>query len=176
MRSDYLLFALAAVFFIMTAASLILVIDQTEKSLWVVGTVVVGLFSASLGLYFRPKAQMTTGPVAEAPAPEPGAVSPANVETPDSITATQVAIVPATTHALAPIPTVTTIPVEASSAAESQLTKVIGINSKRAAQLNALGINSLNDLAQASAEDLAKGLMISPKITRMWIGSAKKLK
>ena len=55
MRSDYLLYALAVVFFIITAASLALVIDQTEKSLWVVSTVVVGLFSASLGYIFRPK-------------------------------------------------------------------------------------------------------------------------
>jgi predicted flap endonuclease-1-like 5' DNA nuclease len=51
-----------------------------------------------------------------------------------------------------------------------------GINEKRAVQLEAVGIYSIAELANASPEDLAKNLIISPKITRMWIGSAKKLK
>jgi predicted RecB family nuclease len=51
-----------------------------------------------------------------------------------------------------------------------------GINEKRAAQLKEFGIESIDALANASAEDLARNLTISPKIARMWIGSARKLK
>ena len=57
----------------------------------------------------------------------------------------------------------------------SELTKVKGIGAKRAEQLNALGIHSINDLANASAKDLATKLEISPKITTRWIENAKTL-
>ena len=174
MRTYYLLFALAAVFFAITAASLVFVVDQTEKNLWVVSTVVVGLFSASLGVYLRPKAQMAAAPIAEAPAP----ATAGNIEAPAATTATPVAIMPATTHALAPVRTTNTLPVEVTTPAPAtnDLTKLRGINAKRAEQLNALGIRNLDYLAKASAEDLATKLTISPRITRMWFGSAKKQK
>jgi hypothetical protein len=56
-----------------------------------------------------------------------------------------------------------------------ELTQVKGIGEKRATQLNAIGINSVNALAKASAEDIAKKLQISSKITKKWIDSAKAL-
>lgn len=55
------------------------------------------------------------------------------------------------------------------------LTEVKGIGEKRAAQLKNIGINSVEDLAKASAEDLASKLKVSPKITSAWIENAKKL-
>jgi predicted flap endonuclease-1-like 5' DNA nuclease len=56
-----------------------------------------------------------------------------------------------------------------------ELTQVKGIGEKRATQLKAIGINSVDDLAKASAEDIAKKLQISSKITGKWIASAKEL-
>jgi hypothetical protein len=56
-----------------------------------------------------------------------------------------------------------------------ELTQVKGIGEKRAPQLKAIGISSVSDLAKASAEDIAKKLRISSKITKKWIASAKAL-
>ncbi|MCL2643176.1 MAG: helix-hairpin-helix domain-containing protein [Candidatus Bathyarchaeota archaeon] len=56
---------------------------------------------------------------------------------------------------------------------EVPLTNVKGVGEKRAAQLNALGINNAKELSQASAEDLAKNLKISPKIAAKLIEAAK---
>jgi predicted flap endonuclease-1-like 5' DNA nuclease len=55
------------------------------------------------------------------------------------------------------------------------LTDVKGIGEKRASQLRALGILSVNDLSKASAKDLAAKLEISPKITDKWIQNAKEI-
>ena len=56
-----------------------------------------------------------------------------------------------------------------------RLTRVKGIGEKRVAQLKALGINSLDELAKASADEIAKNLQISPKITRKWVAAAEEL-
>ena len=67
-------------------------------------------------------------------------------------------------------------PTTATSAATTvELTQVKGIGEKRATQLKALGINSVNELANASAKTVAKKLKISPKIVEKWISSAKEL-
>ncbi|MGD0995976.1 MAG: helix-hairpin-helix domain-containing protein [Candidatus Bathyarchaeia archaeon] len=55
------------------------------------------------------------------------------------------------------------------------LTEVSGIGEKRESQLKAIGINSVDDLAKASVEDLAKRLKVSPKIVAKWVASAKQL-
>jgi hypothetical protein len=55
MRLDYALYALATVFFLITAVSFAMVTEQTAKSLWVVTTVVLGLFCVGLGYYERLK-------------------------------------------------------------------------------------------------------------------------
>ena len=64
----------------------------------------------------------------------------------------------------------------AAMTATMDLTQVKGIGEKRATQLKALGINSVDDLAKASAKTLAAKLKISPKIASKWIESAKELK
>ena len=185
MRSDYLLYLLAAVFFIITAVSLALVIDQAEKSLWVVTTVVLGLFSVGLGYYQRPKPTTTArqpAPAASSVTVEPGGAHvkeahlAESVETHAEPATTPVSAPTMPAQVIAPVPVLASPPVETSSSLKSELAAIKGINEKRAAELRAIGINSIDSLANASAEDLAKNLMISPKITRMWIGSAKKLK
>jgi predicted flap endonuclease-1-like 5' DNA nuclease len=62
------------------------------------------------------------------------------------------------------------------------LTEVSGVGEKRASQLKAIGINSVDDLAKASVEDVAKRLKVSPKtvavspkIVAEWVASAKQL-
>ena len=55
------------------------------------------------------------------------------------------------------------------------LTQIRGINAKRVEQLKTNGINSVEDLANASPEELAAKLDLSPRVVKMWVGSAKKL-
>ncbi len=57
----------------------------------------------------------------------------------------------------------------------NKFVQIRGISERRANQLMANGINTIQDLASASATDLASKLNVSPKIVKMWIGSAKKL-
>jgi predicted flap endonuclease-1-like 5' DNA nuclease len=182
MRSDYLFYAIAVVFFVITAASIVLVMDQTQKSLWMVGTVVVGLFSAGLGFYFRPKTQarpaQTVAPAEQtaAPPPEPATTQAETPAVAPLAPATPVSLAPVAKHELATnAPTPIAAETQATTA-QSELTTIRGISAARASQLNALGVNSLDDLAKASADELSKSLSVSPRITRMWIGSAKKLK
>jgi predicted flap endonuclease-1-like 5' DNA nuclease len=61
------------------------------------------------------------------------------------------------------------------AATEPVFSKIRGISEKRAAQLKANGIATIEQLANASADDLAAKLAVSPRIVKMWIGSAKKL-
>ena len=56
-----------------------------------------------------------------------------------------------------------------------EVTQVKGVKAKRAEQLKALGISSVEDLANASAKDVGAKLQISPKITEKWIADAKAL-
>jgi len=56
-----------------------------------------------------------------------------------------------------------------------ELTKIKGIGPKRLAQLKALQIQSIDDLAQCSAKDLAAKTGISKKTTAKWIEEAKNL-
>ena len=94
----------------------------------------------------------------------------AHEETPDVVEA-QVSSVPQ--EQIPPVATQnneTSAPIEQE---ETSLTSVKGVGEKRAAQLNALGINTVEDLAQVSVEDLAKNLKISPKIAAKLIEAAK---
>jgi hypothetical protein len=61
-----------------------------------------------------------------------------------------------------------------SQPANLALTQIRGISAARLEQLKANGINNVLDLANASAEELAAKIGVSPKIVKMWIGSAKK--
>ena len=180
MRLDYTLYILAVVFFLITAVSFAMVTTQPERDLWVATTVALALLSIGLGYYERPKAktaavpQPTVSPVTEdAHAKE--AFRAENVEkaaetptTPESTTSVPMPLV-------APIPLPAPTPPETPAAPTMDLTEVKGIGEKRAAQLKTLGINSVNELATASAEDIATKLKISPKIVEKWITGAKEL-
>lgn len=168
MRSDYALYAVAIIFFILTGITLVYPVES--KELWVTSTIVLGLIFIVLGYNQRPKA--TAKPVtAEAPPPTtpptppvPAVQEPA-VEAPavqEKIEAPEEVRVPA--------------PTPAPQAMEGlALTEVKGIGEKRAAQLRNIGVNTVEELAKASAEDLAARLKVSQKITSAWIENAKKL-
>jgi predicted flap endonuclease-1-like 5' DNA nuclease len=150
MRLDYTLYVLAALLLIITVVPFVVTIEgiesETPRSLWVVTTVVLGLLSIGLGYSQRPKT--------EAQACQTAAISP-EVTVPQTQPAATMET-PTMTEAL-------------------ELTQVKGIGEKRATQLKVIGINNVNDLAKASAEDIAKKLQISLKITKKWIDSAKAL-
>jgi predicted flap endonuclease-1-like 5' DNA nuclease len=143
MRSDYALYTVAIIFFIITG----IVFAYQVELLWAVATAILGLFFIGLGYSQSPKPKATT---IETPPPTPPTV-------------TEVVEEEKTETAIEAAPTVV------------ELTEVKGIGEKRAKQLKALGINSVEDLAKASAKDLAVKLKISPKITGKWVRNAKKL-
>ena len=75
---------------------------------------------------------------------------------------------------IAPIPVTTPSPTEAVSI-KNELLTINGINKKTAQQLEKLGINNIDDLAEASAEDLTKELKVDLSIAQKWITRAKEL-
>ncbi len=156
MRLDYTLYVLAAILFLVTVVSSLIVME-TEKNLWVVTTAVLGLFSVGLGYYTRPKTKTATQPATSMPQ-------------------TQKPITAAVQEQKTPVKESMPAPPAAPATPAMALTEVKGIGEKRAEQLNALGINSVEDLANASADDVAKKLKVSPKIVDKWISSAKELK
>jgi len=156
MRSDYALYIVAIIFFVITAISYI-VLEELTRSLFVVSTTVLGLLFLLLGYILRPKPKAIT---VEAPPALPATVTPA---------------ASTVTEAIKVEKTETIVEAAPSAPPRLELTAVKGIKEKRAAQLKALGINTVEDLANASAKDLAAKLKISPKFTEPWIENAKKL-
>jgi len=149
MRSDYTLYAVAIIFFVVTIMAFALELAEFERNLWVVTTAILGLLFIGLGYTQRPRPTIPT-----IKAPPPTSVTP---KPPEVVTEEKTVIV-----------------VETASP-KIEITEVKGIGEKRAEQLKALGISSIEDLTKASAEDLAAKLKISPKITVKWIENAKKL-
>jgi predicted flap endonuclease-1-like 5' DNA nuclease len=182
MRSDYILYTLAVVFFVITAVSLVYV----AGTLYVVSTAVLGLLMASAGFLLRPKAKEDA---AYPPTPSTPKEPTESAPTQTAIMETPVAIVAKTETPLMESPKVEAPVVaepaqaaqvsapaaSAPSASMTELTTIRGISAKRADQMKANGINSVEDLAKASASDLALKLEVSEKIVKMWIGSAKKI-
>lgn len=168
MRSDYVLYVVAVIFFIMTAAVATYAVTQ---QLWIVTTAVIGLAFIGLGYTQRPKpaaATMTTSappPPPSTPQQQQQQVQPEVIEPIQPIVAEVAKQEEAAPIVQAPQP----------EPAGGGLTEVKGIGEKRAAQLKALGINSIEDLAKASAKDLAAKLNISPKITNKWTENAKEI-
>jgi len=148
MRSDYALYGVAIIFFVITAFSLI-VLGGVEQSLSVVTTVVLGILFVGLGFTLRPSTKTAPATAPTAPTPQ----APVAIETPIK---EEEAVVETASKTL-------------------ELTSVKGIKEKRAAQLKALGINTVEELSTASPEKLAKKLKISPKFTESWVQNAKKL-
>ena len=149
MRSDYALYTVAIIFFIVTGMSLAL-----AENLWVVATAILGLLFIGLGYTQKPKPQaITVEAPPQAPAPEMPTSPPVTEIMKEEKVETVVEVTPP----------------------KVELTEVKGIGEKRAQQLKALGISSVEDLAKASATDIAEKLKISPKITGRWIENAKNL-
>ena len=169
MRLDYMLYVLAAIILIITVIPFVVTIEGVEaetRSLWVVTTVVLGLLSIGLGYSQRPKTEAQACEPAMTAPPEP---TPQNQPAPTMEA-------PKEEQAEAPMenpPAMTKT--QSSMAATVGLTQVKGIGEKRAKQLKALGISSVDDLAKSSAKTLAKKLKISPKTTEKWVASAKEL-
>ncbi len=155
MRSDYLLYSIAIIFFVLTGT--VLAYEVEQKSLWIITTAVLGFLFVALGIFQRPKAAVTPIQTVETPAPPPSAPAPTTVTEVVKQEAIEV------TEPTTPAPSGTDI------------TMLKGIKAKRAEQLKALGINNAEDLAKASAKHIATKLDISPKITTKWIESAKEL-
>jgi predicted flap endonuclease-1-like 5' DNA nuclease len=151
MRSDYALYVAALIFFAITVISFE-VLTELERNLSVVATVILGFLFIGVGYTQRPRAPLQT---VQVPPPPPS--MPKTVEAP---------IQQKTETIEAPLAKMET---------KIELTAVKGIKEKRADQLKAVGINSVEELASASAEDLAKKLSISSWFTEKWISNAKEL-
>jgi len=156
MRSDYSLYAVAVILFILTGIVFMYQIDY--KELWIVSTTVLGFFFLGLGYSQRPKVQAKT----------------VTVETPQPLTTIITQPEPPIQEATE-APVIVEAPVVEQVIAIKSLREVKGIGEKREGQLKAIGINTIEDLAKASAEDLASKLKVSQKITTNWIENAKKL-
>ena len=156
MRSDYTLYVVAVIFFVLTT---VVSAYQVEfRDVWVVTTAVLGLLFIGLGYSQRPKPQ----PVAATTTVEILTATPPPAPPPVASPVTEV---------VEPRP----VAVTGTILPRLRLTKIRGIGQKRAGQLKALGINNLMDLANASPKDLAAKLNVSPKMTGRWIDSAKQL-
>ena len=153
MRSDYALYSVAIIFFIITGISFILVLNEFERNLSVIATAILGFLFVGLGYSIKPKTKTT--PTSIAASQPPPAPSPIVEETTTEKKNEAVAV---------------QLPTQI-----KDLTAVKGIKEKRAIQLKALGINSIEDLANASADKLAAKLKTSSKFTAQWIQNAKEL-
>lgn len=163
MRLDYTLYALAVLLLIITVIPFVITIEGVEsdtRSLWVVTTVVLGLLSIGLGYSQRPKT-------------EAQACQPAVTAAQETMPQTQPAEMEAPKEEKTVVPTKAAMVENAAST--MALTQVKGIGEKRAVQLKTLGINSVEDLSNASAATVAKQLKVSPKIVDSWIANAKEL-
>jgi len=165
MRLDYISYAIAVIFFVVTLTA---VAYYSEQQLWIVTTAVIGFVFIGLGYTQRPKAPFVTQTEAVSSTPSPPPTQSTITETAKEEVKTVAQPQPLMVSPQPPM-------VQLQTMAE-ELIKVKGIKEKRAAQLKTLGINSLEDLTKASAEDLAAKLQISPKITEKWIANAKEIK
>jgi len=158
MRSDYLLYSIAIIFFVLTGT--VLAYEVEQKPLWIITTAVLGLLFVAIGLFQRPKTAATPTQAVEAPAPPPSVPAPTTLTEVVKQEAIEV------TEPATPAPP---------TPSGTDITMLKGIKAKRAEQLKALGINNAEDLAKASAKHIATKLDISPKITTKWIENAKEL-
>ncbi|MDH5481287.1 MAG: helix-hairpin-helix domain-containing protein [Candidatus Bathyarchaeota archaeon] len=154
MRSDYALYVVAIILFILTA--IVLAYQVELRELWSITTAVLGLLFIGMGYSQRPKPQATVSKALPPPIPPPRPAA-------------------ATVEAVTEERKETGVTVTEAKPKAAKLTRIRGIGEKRAEQLKTLGIDNTEDLANASAKDLAKKLEISSKTTGRWIENAKKL-
>lgn len=162
MRSDYALYTVAMIFFVLTG--IILAYQVEYRELYVVSTVILGLLCIGAGYYYRPKAKAAAEVVTST-------VSAQELTQPIQPTEAQ----PIAQEPTPKLETTVAQVAEKPVASTLTLTDVKGIGDKRAAQLRAIGVETVEALAKASAEDLASKLKVSPKIVSRWIEEAKKL-
>ena len=176
MRLDYVSYAVAIVFFIVTLAAA--VYSFAQQQVWVVTTVVVGLAFIGLGYTQRPR---PAAPPVTTSVPPPPPSQPQQQQEQQQPQMPEVQVPEVTAAPTQPTVANAVKLEEAKPVVQplqfppGGLTDVKGIGEKRAAQIRALGITSVEDLAKASAKDLAAKLNISPKITGKWIENAKEI-
>jgi predicted flap endonuclease-1-like 5' DNA nuclease len=90
-------------------------------------------------------------------------------------TSTPLSPTPIPNQPIAPIPVPAPSSMEHPSIPRKELLTINGINKKTALQLEKLGINNIDDLAKASAENIAKDLKVDLPTVQKWISTAKKL-
>ncbi len=176
MRSDYMLYVVAAICFIITGLAFALTISPFERNLSAVSSVILGLFFAGLGVTQRPRSISTAVDIpSRSIQPLSAATALMEVQTPPPPSQTAITDTPpSTASTMSQEPTVSVEPILPLVPA-LQLTDIKGIGPKRMEQLKALGINSIDDLSKASIDDVANKLKISPKITTKWVNGAKDL-
>lgn len=76
---------------------------------------------------------------------------------------------------IVPIPIPNLSPIEHHPSTKKELLIIDGINKKTASQLEKLGIDNIDDLAKASAENISKDLKINLSSVQKWISIARKL-
>jgi predicted flap endonuclease-1-like 5' DNA nuclease len=157
MRLDYMLYIVAIICFIVTGGVAYAATQQTQ--LWIVVPAVLGFAFLGIGVTQRPKEEATTQ-IAVAPPPPPPTLTTTEVKQ----TAEEVVV-----KKIEPAPVIEV------KHATHDLLEVKGIKDKRALQLKTVGINTVEDLAKASATDLATKLKIAPYFTGKWIESAKEI-
>jgi hypothetical protein len=151
MRSDYALYIVAIICFILAAVVFMgsidyagyLVMDPLISMVTTAVLSVLALVSAGAGYVIRPE-EMISPPPSRPPAPKPSTPLPAA------------------------IPKTTTNPPIA-------ITEVKGIGPKTAERLRALGIDTAQELAKSSATLLAADMGISSKMTNNWVREAERL-
>ncbi len=170
MRLDYALYVLAALFLVTSLLFALLVAD-----IFWIAPLVLGLLCLGVGYYARPKtvhgaARRHPRRLRDASDPhDQQAIRKAPEPEQETQSATPVSFQGNTAQSDA----VAAPEKPANSALE--LTHVKGITPKRVEQLESFGINSLSQLAGASAEHLAKDLKIPRDMAEKWIADAKKL-
>jgi predicted flap endonuclease-1-like 5' DNA nuclease len=158
MRLDYVLYIVAIICFIITGG---VAYAATQQQLWIVIPTVVGLAFIGIGYTQRPREETITQ-MAVAPPPPPLTTARTEVtQVKQEIKMEEKKIEPSPVIEIKP--------------ATHELLEVKGIKDKRALQLKAVGINTVEDLAKASATDLATKLKIAPYFTGKWIENAKQM-
>ena len=199
MRLDYKLYALAVVFFVITLASTLFP-ETISRTLILLSSAVLGVICLAFGYTKKsqstPRTSQLPPPPLDMPAtpPQPTEVTIVEAQkqeeqpqSPITLTEAQttqnpIADTPATKETITPdVQPAITEPLTCTTQTSEvnmpkpglELTQVSGIGEKRASQLKTVGINTVDDLANASVEDLAKSLKTSPKIVAKWVASAK---
>jgi predicted flap endonuclease-1-like 5' DNA nuclease len=182
MRLDYVLYALSIIFSVITIILVLMQILGTDQFLYTLALIAVSAVFLFVGFFAKPK---TSQPAAipttiNLPIVQEAAVEEQAFTSPEPVAeaeATETSVAPEDVEVESPvaeaeeiIPTmpVAEITLKAPESA-SELLQITGISKKRVPKLNAFGIVTLRDLAQASPSDLAKKLKVSTKIVEDWL-------